>query len=92
MAHIVSTSQPPNGALGDEWFNPTTNKLFKLVALGGTNVSWQDGGNIISGTSGGTATATSASVVAALSAGQAIPSSLIVIGILTFFSDRYVSL
>jgi hypothetical protein len=72
MAHIVSTSQPPNGALGDEWFNPTTNKLFKLVALGGTNVSWQDGGNIISGTSGAAATATPASVVAALSAGQGI--------------------
>jgi hypothetical protein len=72
MAHIVSTSQPPNGALGDEWFNPTTNKLFKLVALGGTNVSWQDGGNIISSTSGAAATATPASVVAALSAGQAI--------------------
>ena len=51
MAHVVSTTQPPNGALGDEWFNPKTNKLYKLVALGGTNVSWQDGGNIISGTS-----------------------------------------
>jgi len=72
MAHIVSNTQPPYGALGDEWFNPSTNKLFKLVALGGTNVSWQDGGNIISGTSGGTASATQASVVAALSAGQAI--------------------
>lgn len=58
MAHVVSTTQPPNGALGDEWFNPTTNKLYKLVALGGTNVSWQDGGNIISGTFGGTATST----------------------------------
>jgi hypothetical protein len=72
MAHIVSNTQPPYGALGDEWFNPSTNKLFKLVALGGTNVSWQDGGNIISGTSGGTASATPASVLAALSAGQAI--------------------
>jgi hypothetical protein len=72
MAHIVSTSQPPNGALGDEWFNPTTNKLYQLVALGGTNVSWQDGGNIISGTSGAAASATPASVVAALSTGQGI--------------------
>ena len=53
MAHIVSKSQPPNGALGDEWFNPTTNKLSKLVALSGTTVSWQDVGNVISGTSGG---------------------------------------
>jgi hypothetical protein len=72
MAHTVSTTQPPSGALGDEWFNPTTNKLYKLVALGGTSVSWQDGGNIISGTSGATATATAASVVAALSAGSGI--------------------
>jgi len=64
MAHVVSTTQPPNGALGDEWFNPTTNKLYKLVALGGTNVSWQDGGNIISGTSGGTAATAATSTFA----------------------------
>jgi hypothetical protein len=51
MAHIVSNTQPPNGALGDEWFNPTTNKLSKLVALSGTTVSWQDVGNIVTGTS-----------------------------------------
>lgn len=56
MAHIVSNTQPPNGALGDEWFNPTTNKLSKLVALRGTTVSWQDIGNVISGTSGGGST------------------------------------
>jgi hypothetical protein len=58
MAHIVSTSQPPNGALGDEWFNPLTNKLHKLVALSGTNVSWQDVGNVITGTSTAVVTAT----------------------------------
>jgi hypothetical protein len=58
MAHVVSNSQPPNGALGDEWFNPTTNKLYKLVALSGTNVSWQDVGNIVTGTNTGTGTST----------------------------------
>jgi hypothetical protein len=42
MAHIVSTTQPLSGALGDEWFNPTTNKFFKLVAVGGTSVQWLD--------------------------------------------------
>ena len=42
MAHTVSTTQPPLGALGDEWYNPTTNKLFKLVAVGGTSVQWID--------------------------------------------------
>jgi len=56
MAHVVSNSEPPNGALGDEWFNPLTNKLHKLVALSGTSVSWQDVGNIVTGTSTGTAT------------------------------------
>ena len=40
MAHIVSTSQPVSGALGDEWYNPSTNKLYKLVAVNGTNVQW----------------------------------------------------
>ena len=42
MAHIVSITQPPSGALGDEWFNPTTNKFYKLVAVGGTSVQWLD--------------------------------------------------
>ena len=42
MAHIVSATQPPSGALGDEWFNPTTNKFYKLVAVGGTSVQWLD--------------------------------------------------
>lgn len=54
MAHVVSNTQPPNGALGDEWFNPLTNKLYKLVALGGNNVTWQDVGNVISGVPGAT--------------------------------------
>jgi hypothetical protein len=58
MAHIVSTSQPPSGALGDEWFDPATNKLYKLVAAGGTNVVWQDyspfySANVVSGLSAG---------------------------------------
>jgi hypothetical protein len=42
MAHIVSKTQPPSGALGDEWFDPTTNKFYKLVAVGGTSVQWLD--------------------------------------------------
>jgi len=58
MAHIVSTSQPPSGELGDEWFDPATNKLYKLVAAGGTNVVWQDyspfySANVVSGLSAG---------------------------------------
>jgi hypothetical protein len=42
MAHIVSTTPPPGLALGDEWYNPSTNKLFKLIAVNGNNVSFQD--------------------------------------------------
>ena len=53
MAHIVSKTQPPNGDLGDEWYNPTTNKLYKLVVLSGTGVSWQDYSNTLSTLSAG---------------------------------------
>ena len=42
MAHIVSTTQPPGLALGDEWYNPATNKLYKLIAVNGTNPVFQD--------------------------------------------------
>jgi hypothetical protein len=45
LKHTVSTSQPPtSGTLGDEWFNPTTNKLFKLVANSGVTVKWVEVG------------------------------------------------
>lgn len=40
MAHIVSKTEPPNGSIGDEWYNPTTNILYKLVAYNGTSVRW----------------------------------------------------
>lgn len=39
-SHFVSITQPVNAVLGDEWFNPTTNKLYKLVAVSGTTVNW----------------------------------------------------
>lgn len=38
--HIVSTTQPPTGNPGDEWYNPTTNYLYKLFVNSGTTVSW----------------------------------------------------
>jgi hypothetical protein len=38
--HIVSTTQPPTGNPGDEWYNPTTNYLYKLFVNSGTSVSW----------------------------------------------------
>jgi len=42
MAHIVSTTIPPTAALGDEWFNPNGNKLYKLVVYNGVSVGWQE--------------------------------------------------
>jgi hypothetical protein len=40
--HTNSTSQPPSATLGDEWFDPVANKLYKLVAVGGTSVQWTE--------------------------------------------------
>ena len=39
--HIVSTTQPPIGKPGDEWYNPTTNFLYKVFANSGTTLVWQ---------------------------------------------------
>ena len=33
--HQVSTTQPSGGVLGDEWFNPNTNRLYKLISASG---------------------------------------------------------
>ena len=41
--HTVSTTQPPlSGNLGDEWYNPSTNKWYKLLANSGTTVTWTE--------------------------------------------------
>ena len=39
--HTVSTTQPPIGKPGDEWYNPTTNFLYKVFANSGTTLVWQ---------------------------------------------------
>ena len=52
LKHTVSATQPPtHGNLGDEWYNPTTNKLYKLVANSGVRVQWSEVG---AGAGGGT--------------------------------------
>jgi hypothetical protein len=38
--HFVSKSAPPSSTLGDEWFNPSTNTLYKRVATNGTVATW----------------------------------------------------
>jgi hypothetical protein len=36
--HVVSNTQPVGLQPGDEWYNPTTNKLYKIVVGSGTTV------------------------------------------------------
>jgi hypothetical protein len=36
LVHIVSTTQPTGLNLGDEWYNPTTNTLYKNLLVNGT--------------------------------------------------------
>ena len=41
--HTVSTTTPSTaGNLGDEWYNPSNNKWYKLFANSGTRVSWTE--------------------------------------------------
>jgi hypothetical protein len=41
--HTVSTTTPSTaGNLGDEWYNPATNKWYKLLARSGTSVQWTE--------------------------------------------------
>ena len=54
--HTVATTQPPTGNPGDEWYNPTTNSLYKLFINSGTTVSWTQipSTNVTGSSSGGT--------------------------------------
>ena len=49
----TNTTQPTGQQLGDEWYNPTTNRLFKQVAVNGTSVTTTEvllgGGNVVVG-------------------------------------------
>lgn len=40
LKHITSTSIPNTGQDGDEYYNPTTGKLYKNVALNGTTLTF----------------------------------------------------
>jgi hypothetical protein len=40
LKHVVSTSEPVGSALGDQWYNPTTNTLSHRLAVNGTSVAW----------------------------------------------------
>jgi hypothetical protein len=38
--HLVSANEPSSSNLGDEWYNPSTNELYKRLVKDGTEVSW----------------------------------------------------
>ncbi len=40
LKHVVSTSEPNDTTLGDEYYDPSSNKLFKRLAVNGTSVQW----------------------------------------------------
>ena len=42
LQHVVSGTASNGAALGDEYFNPTTNKLYKRLAVNGTSVDFQE--------------------------------------------------
>jgi hypothetical protein len=40
LKHVVSTSEPVGSTLGDEYYNPSSNQVFKRLAVNGTSVQW----------------------------------------------------
>ena len=38
--HLVSSTPPTNTKVGDEYYDPVTNKLYKRLATNGTTVNW----------------------------------------------------
>jgi hypothetical protein len=40
LKHVVSTSETVGSTLGDEFYNPSSNQLFKRLAVNGTSVQW----------------------------------------------------
>ena len=40
-SHTISSTQPTTIRPGDEWYNPSTNLLYKAVATDGTTVGWK---------------------------------------------------
>jgi hypothetical protein len=42
IQHATVTAAPVTGQVGDEYFNPITNKLYKNLTLSGINLSYQE--------------------------------------------------
>ena len=54
---IVSTTQPEVARYADEWYNPSTNSLYKFLAVNGTSLQWVQISTSLSGTVGTSASA-----------------------------------
>ena len=39
IKHLVSNTSPTNTRVGDEYYDPVTNKLYKIIAVNGTTVT-----------------------------------------------------
>jgi hypothetical protein len=63
LKHVVSTSEPVGSGLGDEYYNPSSNKLFKRLAVNGTSVQWVERQQAIAVQSSGTTVATGARTI-----------------------------
>lgn len=42
LKHTVSPNEPSNSLLGDEWYNPNINKLYKRVVVDGITVKYKN--------------------------------------------------
>jgi hypothetical protein len=63
LKHVVSTSEPVGSTLGDEYYNPSSNKLFKRLAVNGTSVQWVERQQSIAVQSSGVTVATGARTI-----------------------------
>jgi hypothetical protein len=63
LKHVVSTSEPVGSTLGDEYYNPSSNKLFKRLAVNGTSVQWVESQQGIAVQSSGITRATGARTI-----------------------------
>ena len=63
LKHVVSTSETVGSGLGDEYYNPSSNKMFKRLAVNGTSVQWVEQQQSIAIQASGTTVATGARTI-----------------------------
>ena len=63
LKHVVSTSETVGSALGDEYYSPSSNKLYKQLAVNGTSVRWVEQQQALTVQSSGTTVATGARTI-----------------------------